>query len=474
MVDFQTWQQIVQALETPICAFDHDCRLIAFNQAHNDEFFRVWGFYTKIGDVFPDLFTPDQRRVMRGLMQRALTGEMFEVVEEFGDPDRSKPAWEIRYAPLHDSSGAVVGAFHLAQDISARMRSAAEQEAAQRALLESKVVDLTLRRVLNHLDEEIHGLGNPAVIAEHAAKTLGRALNASAAGLGTLRPDGITLDIDRDWTAVGAISVVGTHCMSDFGTYLDLLRQGEDVVLNDIESDTRGLFNVAAFKGVGAHAVVNIPVMEDGRCVAIFFVLSASARHWSRVELNFVRNVAVRVRAAVACHGAEALLAYNDPRLVPPLSRREDAATQARSVFVVGSALAAPALTEAQLRENDARSRQIVDSAIDYAIVATDLSGRITGWSKGASHVLGWAEAEMLGQSTECLFTPEDLAAGCLPAERQQARTTGHAIHDRWYLRKDGTRFWAAGEMIPLRHDGGDVFGFVKVLRERARSGCTL
>ena len=28
-------------------------RLIAFNQAHNDEFFRVNGYYTKIGDVFP-------------------------------------------------------------------------------------------------------------------------------------------------------------------------------------------------------------------------------------------------------------------------------------------------------------------------------------------------------------------------------------------------------------------------------------
>ena len=470
MTELQTWQQIVLAVETPICAFDHECRLIAFNQAHNDEFFRVWGFYTKIGDVFPDLFTPDQQRLMRSLMTRALTGEVFEVVEEFGSPDRSKPAWEIRYAPLRDSSGEIIGAFHLAQDVSARLRSAAEQESSQRALLDAKVVDLTLRRALNHLDEEIRELDNPAAIATLAAKTLGRALSASVAGLGTLRPDGVTLDIDSDWTAPGAMSVVGTHRMTGFGIYLDLLKQGEDLVLDDVEKDERGLFNVQAFISVGARAAVNIPVMEDGRCVAIFFVLASNVRHWSRVELNFIRNVAVRVRvrAGVVQHGADALLKKDDPRLLPPMSAPDDAAVQARSVFVVGSELAAPVLSEAQRRENDARSRQIIDSAIDYAIVATDLDGRITGWSKGAQQVLGWSEGEMLGKTAERIFTPEDVAADLPREERRQALTTGHAIEARWHRRRDGTRFWAAGEMIPLRHDGGNVFGFVKVLRERA------
>ena len=35
-----------------ICAFDRQFRLLAFNQAHSDEFFRDNGFHTKVGDVF--------------------------------------------------------------------------------------------------------------------------------------------------------------------------------------------------------------------------------------------------------------------------------------------------------------------------------------------------------------------------------------------------------------------------------------
>ena len=43
--------------------------------------------------------------------------------------------------------------------------------------------------------------------------------------------------------------------------------------------------------------------------------------------------------------------------------------------------------------------RQIVDSAIDTAIISTDRQGRVTSWNEGAHRILGWTEAEMIGQS---------------------------------------------------------------------------
>ena len=64
----------LQSSAAPICAFDRDYRLIAFNQAHSDEFFRIYGHRVRIGEVFPDLFLPEQAPVMRGLMERALAG----------------------------------------------------------------------------------------------------------------------------------------------------------------------------------------------------------------------------------------------------------------------------------------------------------------------------------------------------------------------------------------------------------------
>jgi len=134
-------ESIVQSDVTSICAFDTDYRLTAFNKAHNDAFFRVNGFYTQIGDVFCDLFVPEQRALMRAQMARALTGESFTVEEEFGNPEIDAPCWEIHYSPLRDEAGRVVGAFHHARDISARLRAQAELEIAQEALRQAQKME---------------------------------------------------------------------------------------------------------------------------------------------------------------------------------------------------------------------------------------------------------------------------------------------------------------------------------------------
>ena len=119
--------------------------------------------------------------------------------------------------------------------------------------------------------------------------------------------------------------------------------------------------------------------------------------------------------------------------------------------------------------ESEARHRQILDSAVDYAIVATDRQGLVTRWNSGAERTLGWTEAEMLGQPVDRFFTPEDRVAARPAAEMELARCDGMAPDERWHLRESGERFWAMGEMTPLKDDAGLIVGFVKVLRDRTR-----
>jgi PAS domain S-box-containing protein len=135
------YENIVQSDRSPVCAFDKDYRLIAFNRAHNDEFRRANGFDTKVGDVFPDMFIPEQQRVMRKLMTRALSGERFTVIEEFGRPELGMPHWEITYTPLRDGTGEIIGAFHHARDISERLRAEAQLTEAQEALRQSQKME---------------------------------------------------------------------------------------------------------------------------------------------------------------------------------------------------------------------------------------------------------------------------------------------------------------------------------------------
>lgn len=114
--------------------------------------------------------------------------------------------------------------------------------------------------------------------------------------------------------------------------------------------------------------------------------------------------------------------------------------------------------------------RQIIDSAHDFAILSTDLAGRVTTWNEGARRVFGWSEGEMLGKSIDCIFTEEDRRAGAPESERAHALTSGVASDERWHLRRGDERFWASGEMTRLIGKDGDVVGFVKVLRDRTEN----
>ncbi len=112
---------------------------------------------------------------------------------------------------------------------------------------------------------------------------------------------------------------------------------------------------------------------------------------------------------------------------------------------------------------------RIVDGATDYAIVATDAAGRVTRWNTGAERTLGWTQAEMLGRAVDAFFTPDDRASGRPEIEMRLAEKNGSAPDERWHVRKDGSRFWASGKMMPLRSDDGRTVGFLKILRDRTR-----
>lgn len=106
----------------------------------------------------------------------------------------------------------------------------------------------------------------------------------------------------------------------------------------------------------------------------------------------------------------------------------------------------------------------IIESSTDFAIFTTDLDGIVTSWNTGARRLFGYSDDEILGINDDVTFTPEDRATSAPAGERCQALAEGCALDDRWHMRKDGSRFWASGLLMPLRNP---VDGFVKVTRDR-------
>jgi PAS domain S-box-containing protein len=108
----------------------------------------------------------------------------------------------------------------------------------------------------------------------------------------------------------------------------------------------------------------------------------------------------------------------------------------------------------------------LIDSAKDYAIFAMDPQRRVTMWSAGAERIFGYSEAEMIGQSGDVIFTPEDRAKGAPVAEAATALAQGRAADERWHRRKNGDRFFAFGLMMPFRGPAGEHLGLIKINRD--------
>jgi PAS domain S-box-containing protein len=117
-----------------------------------------------------------------------------------------------------------------------------------------------------------------------------------------------------------------------------------------------------------------------------------------------------------------------------------------------------------QQREAEARLDLILESLRDYAVLTTDLAGRITSWNAGAAHVFGYAASEIIGQSARRLFAD---GATWLEDELSRARA-GEApmIADTTGRRRDGTTLTASLVIRPLVEGGRDTGGLVIVMRD--------
>ena len=121
---------------------------------------------------------------------------------------------------------------------------------------------------------------------------------------------------------------------------------------------------------------------------------------------------------------------------------------------------------EEKLRRSEERSRQLVDSVKDYAILLLDTEGRVLSWNRGAQRIKGYRAEEILGEHFSRFYPPEEVAAGVPAHHLQQAASEGQYEDEGWRVRKDGSRFWANAVLTAVRDERGALTGFAKVTRD--------
>ncbi|MBX4158872.1 GAF domain-containing protein, partial [Lactiplantibacillus plantarum] len=91
-------------------------------------------------------------------------------------------------------------------------------------------------------------------------------------------------------------------------SYIDDIKRGETVVIADVAQDPRTAATAEVLKRISAGSFVNMPLMEQGRVVAMVFVNNATPRAYGDSDLRLMREVAERVRLATERARSEAAL----------------------------------------------------------------------------------------------------------------------------------------------------------------------
>jgi PAS domain S-box-containing protein len=212
---------------------------------------------------------------------------------------RAEPVWmNLDYSPVLGEDGRPAGVLAIVVETTERVRVERRNAA------------------LVTLADALRALADPVEIQEAAARVLGEHLRAARVAYAEDAGDGDTFVLTRDY-ADGVPSIRGAYRYDDYGPDLvETLRAGAAVVRPDIQGDpSLTPAEKAAHAKLALGATLNVPLVKEGRLVAILAVHYAGPHDFHPDEIELAQEVAERTWAAVERARAETALRSSEARL---------------------------------------------------------------------------------------------------------------------------------------------------------------
>jgi len=294
----------------------------------------------------------------------------------------------------------------LVHGVAERTWLAVERVRAESALLANEARQALLLRLVQSQRET----GDPEAMMLAAAEAVGKHLNTHRVGFLDILDDD-TLSFTVGWTDGSLELLSGSSPATGIGTaYLAVVRQGKVPDLTDVGQDR--LTAGSMFAEFGARAVIDVPIIRNGRWHAGMYVNHAAVRQWTAEEAALVREIADQTWDAVERARAEAALR----ELNETLEARVAARTAERNrLWSMTNLLVAVAAFDSTIRE--------VNPA----------------WPA----LLGWSEAELVGRSYAEFVYPDDVERSLAWAAKLAGGERVVDLENR-YRCKDGSYRWIA------------------------------
>ena len=211
---------------------------------------------------------------------------------------------EIEYRILHaGGERAVVARGKVERDADGRpvrfpgvIVDITERQTATAALRASEAES----RFLVELGEATRRTADPDAVLALTVERLRRQLDVARCAYAEVDADEDGIIVRYDAAAADTASVAGRFRLADFGVaMLAELRAGRTVAVADVTSDPRVEVGGAAMAAVGVAAVVNVPLVKDGRLVAVLAVHESHPRNWTADEVRLIEAIAERSWAEI-------------------------------------------------------------------------------------------------------------------------------------------------------------------------------
>jgi PAS domain S-box-containing protein len=242
--------------------------------------------------------------------------------------------------------------------------------------------------------------------------------------------------VRRDLPSVVATRVVRSVLEKGLAGWV--IREQQGTIVDDIRHDPRWL--ILPDDEIRGESVMAVPILKDSTILGLITLHYPEAGYFSQHHLILL--TAIANQSAIALENAR-------------LYAEQERIVEERTRAVV---------------ETTNFLRNILDSAVDYAIVAVDLQGLFLTWNEGARRMFGYASEEVVGQATaDILYAPKNsdmppprnLLQAILTAQENGPYPT--TLH---FVRRDGSTFPVDVKTSYIHDLTGQPVGILGIIRD--------
>jgi PAS domain S-box-containing protein len=127
---------LVEGADAFVQVLDLDYRWLAVNRAAAEEFERLFGVRPVLGQSLLAALAdqPEHQAAVQAAWQPAIEGRPCTTIAEFGDGERRRRSYELRFGVLENDAGERIGAYQFAYDVTDRLAEQAKLRAAEEHL----------------------------------------------------------------------------------------------------------------------------------------------------------------------------------------------------------------------------------------------------------------------------------------------------------------------------------------------------